>query len=243
MEQDYLIADRTIRISSIHNRVHELCRDYRCDRVDDVDINVVTSQEDIDFELNRPSRTPSPLSHDAYLEELAVYRAISERMPSFDTVLVHGSCVAVDGAAYLFCAPSGTGKSTHTFLWRKMLGERALMVNDDKPLIRIKDGAALAYGTPWNGKHHLSTNIAVPLRSICILGRSDSNHIEPLERDDAWTTIMRQVYRPSDPAATAATLTLVNQLVDSVDLWRLSCNKEEEAAELSYAAMSGKELS
>ena len=106
---------------------------------------------------------------DDYLETLAVCRRIAERMPEHDTFLFYGSCIAVDGAGYVFTAKSGTGKSTHTRLWREMLGVRAVMVNDDKPLIRIADDGSVIYDPPWDCNHHLSHNIAVPLKAICIL--------------------------------------------------------------------------
>ena len=94
---------------------------------------------------------------DAYLETLAVYRKIAVRMLQHDTLLMHGSAVAVDGKAYLFIAASGTGKSTHTRLWREQFGARAVMVNDDKPLVHVKEDGVTVCGTPWDGKHRLST--------------------------------------------------------------------------------------
>lgn len=194
---------------------------------------VQVSPQDIDLERSRADR---PGYSDAYLETLAVYRKIAERMPAYDTFLFHGSAIAVDGAAYIFTAKSGTGKSTHTRLWREMLGERAVMVNDDKPLIRVHpDGAATVYGTPWDGKHHLSSNIAVPVRAICILERAQENRIREISKAEALPMLLQQTYRPADPAALAKTLTLIDRL--NVKLYRLGCNMEKEAAEVSYNAM------
>jgi serine kinase of HPr protein (carbohydrate metabolism regulator) len=65
-------------------------------------------------------------------------------MPYYDTFLFHGSAIAVDGVGYLFTAKSGTGKSTHARLWRELLGARAVMVNDDKPLLRVTEGRSAA---------------------------------------------------------------------------------------------------
>ena len=195
---------------------------------------VQVSQQDIDLERSRADR---PGYSDAYLETLAVYRRIAERMPAYDTFLFHGSAIAVDGAAYIFTAKSGTGKSTHARLWREMLGERAVMVNDDKPLIRVHpDGAATVYGTPWDGKHHLSSNIAVPVRAICILERAQENRIREISKAEALPMLLQQTYRPADPAALAKTLTLIDRL--NVKLYRLGCNMEKAAAEVSYNAMN-----
>ena len=89
----------------------------------------------------------------------------------YDTILFHGSAVAVDGIGYLFTAKSGTGKSTHTRLWRELFGERAVMLNDDKPLIKVSENGIIVYGTPWDGKHRLSTNTFVPLKGICFMSK------------------------------------------------------------------------
>lgn len=66
----------------------------------------------------------------------------------FRGILLHSSCVVVDGAAYAFSADSGTGKSTHTALWLKHFGNRAYMLNDDKPAIRLVGDRVYACGTP-----------------------------------------------------------------------------------------------
>lgn len=57
-------------------------------------------------------------------------------LPMYGGFFLHASAVALDGAAYLFSADSGTGKSTHTGLWMDCFGqERAQIINDDKPAV------------------------------------------------------------------------------------------------------------
>ena len=237
----YQIGEKRIMISSLHEDVHRLCADYRADGQPDFTVQV--TQANIDFEREKSAREDElegipvrPFS-DAYLEKLAVYRKIAERMPDYDTFLFHGSAVSVDGAGYLFTAKSGTGKSTHARLWRELLGERAVMVNDDKPLIRVTEKGAIVYGTPWDGKHRLSSNIAVPLKAICILERAEENHIAPITKSEALPMLIQQAYRPADPAAMEKTLELIVRL--DVRFFRLSCNMEFSAAELSYHTMKG----
>lgn len=240
MTNVYRFAGLTIRVTSLYEEVHRLCTEYL---VPDhtVDFAVRTTAADIDFERENSAAKDAaegiPLRRfsDPYLETLAVYRKIAERIPAYDTFLFHGSAVAVDGAAYLFTAKSGTGKSTHTRLWREFLGERAVMVNDDKPLIRVTDGKSIIYGTPWDGKHHLSRNVAVPLKAICILERAEENHIEQVTRSEVLPMLIQQAYRPSDPISLANTLTLIERL--NVGFYRLSCNMDISAAELSYHTM------
>ena len=236
----YKIADKVVEVNSIYDEVHEYCSDYLTD--EPADYSVTTTQADIDFECEKSAREDEiegiPTRHfsDSYLEELAVYRKIAEQMIDFDTILFHGSVVAVDGVGYLFTAKSGTCKSTHTMLWREYFGDLAVMVNDDKPLLHIAD-TVTAYGTPYNGKHRLGTNISVPLKAICILTRAEDNHIEPITREQAYTMLLQQVYRPADMLKMAKTLDLVDRLADSVKLYKLGCNMDISAAKIAYEGM------
>lgn len=158
---------------------------------------------------------------------------------NFDAMLLHASAVILDGWAYLFSAPSGTGKSTHTTLWRTVFGEeRALILNDDKPAIRLENGRFYAYGTPWSGKTDMNINRRVPLAGICMLGRGEHNEIEPFTGVEAIHDLMEQTLRPKDPAKLMKLLELVDKLFTEVPVWKMKCNMDPEAARVSYEAMS-----
>lgn len=241
MTGTYRIAGRVIGIRSLYAEVHEYCKDYRCEEVPE--ITVETTVADIAYEREQSIRTarlegrqPSN-SSDSYLEELAVYRKIAEKMPLFDTFLFHGSCIAVDGEGYLFTARSGTGKSTHTRLWREMLGDRAIMVNDDKPLMTASECGIMIHGTPYNGKHRLGSNISVPLKAICLLERAADNTIERVSPHEVYPRLLQQTYRPRDPAALVKTMELLDTVIENVKLYRLGCNMESEAARVAYEGM------
>jgi len=228
----YSFAGKVVEVNSLNEKVHEYCAEYLTEAP--ADFSVTTTQDDIEYER---SRSEIPGYSDGYLEELAVYRKISEKMPYFDTMLFHGSVVAVDGAAYLFTAASGTGKSTHVALWRKFFGERAVMVNDDKPLLHIGD-VVTAYGTPYDGKHRLSNKIAVPLKAVCILTRAAENSIVPITKSEAYAMLIQQAYRPNNVIALQKTMALVDKLADNVRLYRLGCNMDIEAAKVAYEGMN-----
>lgn len=228
----YEFAGKVVEVNSLYEKVHDYCADYKTDAP--ADFEVVISGEDIEYEKVHAEREGYA---DGYLEELAVYRKISEKMPSYDTILFHGSVVAVDGAAYMFTAASGTGKSTHAALWREYFGDRAVMVNDDKPLLHIGD-VVTAFGTPYDGKHRLSNKIAVPLKAICILTRAPENSIVPVTKSEAYPMLIQQAYRPNDVFALRKTLTLVDKLAGSVGLFKLGCNMDVEAAKVAYEGMN-----
>ena len=171
-------------------------------------------------------------------ELLAIYRKISTQLINHDTLLIHGSAISVDGKAYLFIAPSGTGKSTHTRLWREHFGHRALMVNDDKPLIKIEDDVVYACGTPWSGKHRLDNNVMVPLAGICFLERGETNSIAKLKVEDAYEYLLLQTYRPEVDDLSIRTFDLLDKLLAQVPFYKMQVNNfSEDAVETSYEAM------
>ena len=235
------LAGKTIAVSALYESTMQFCRDYLCGGP--ADFSVAVSVADIAFEREKSAREdalegiPTRQFSDEYLETLAVYRRIAEGMPEYDTLLFHGSVVAVDGQGYLFTAKSGTGKSTHTSFWRQQFGSRAVMVNDDKPLLQIRDGAVWACGTPWDGKHRLSTNTAVPLKGICILERGAENTIEPISAKAALPMLLQQSYRPGTPEGTAKLLALLDRLTALVPFYRLHCNLDPAAALVAYEGM------
>ncbi len=238
------LAEKIIEIEHLFTYIEEYCRDYITADSGKSDFSIFITKDDIEYERERSRKEDMAEGikvrefNDDYLETLAVYRKISEKMPDFDTILFHGSAVAVDGEGFLFTAKSGTGKSTHTRLWRVRFGDRAVMVNDDKPLIKIcEDGSAVVYGTPWDGKHRLSNNISVPLKALCILKRGETNEIAEITKQKAYPMLLQQVYRPRDPVSMKKTMELLERL--NVNLAELKCNMSPEAAEVSYTFMKG----
>lgn len=238
------IAGTAISVTANFESTREFCADYLCACAPDFSVSL--SPSDIAFEREKSAREDALEGHsvrehsDAYLETLALQRKITEGLFAHGILLFHGSVIAVDGIGYLFTAKSGTGKSTHTRLWRQHFGERAVMVNDDKPFLRITAHGVTAYGTPWMGKHRLGANISVPLKAICILSRGDRNHIQKLPAKEAVFMLLQQSSRPRDPKQMPRYLELVDQLSAAVDFYDLRCNMEPEAARIAYEGIQGK---
>lgn len=171
-------------------------------------------------------------------ELMCTGRTFYTELLNFHGFMLHSSAVAVDGKAYLFSAPSGTGKSTHTEQWLKLFGERAQIINDDKPAIRIETDGIFAYGTPWSGKSDLNINGRFDIAGICVLERAEKNYIVPLDEGTAVYSILNQTIRPSDPLKMATLLSHLDKVIKAVPVWKMGCNISTEAAEIAYKAMS-----
>ena len=224
----YKIADVVFTTEHKYGYVEKVCADYICES-EDAEVNLVVTDEDILYERSKGAEDLT----DSYLESLVLCRKLCDyALDKKDAFFMHGSAIMVDGEAYLFTAKSGTGKSTHTRLWRELLGERAVMINDDKPIIRLIDGKFYAYGTPWNGKHRLSTDTKAPIKAICILERGKE------APKDALLKILDQTLRPTKKERLEKELDLIGKLLKSVNLYKLWCNVSLDAAKLSYEFMS-----
>ncbi len=158
-----------------------------------------------------------------------------EALLHFNGFMLHSSGVVKDGYAYLFSADPGTGKSTHTALWQKYFGENnAMIINDDKPAIRLTDNKLWVYGTPWSGKTDKNINMKVPLGAIVFLERSENNWVKEIEPKEAIPLVMQQTIRPVEKDKMIMLLDMLDRVLSSVKLYRLGCNISDEAVEVSY---------
>lgn len=156
---------------------------------------------------------------------------------NFNGILLHSSCIVVDDMAYAFSADSGTGKSTHTQLWLDYFGDRAYMLNDDKPAIRIIGSKVYACGTPFSGKYDYSTPKVVELAGICFLERSTENWIKQADTAKAVFNIFSQTVRKLNRDKMDNLFNVIEEIFAKVPLYELGCNISQDAMLTSYNAM------
>ena len=238
------IAGHTAKVTSLFESTPQYFKSYLAD--EDAEFSIVVTRENIAFEqadlleeAHRDGFKPRVFT-DPFLERAAIQRAFAEYLFEHSILLFHGSAIAVDEEGFVFTAHSGTGKSTHTRLWMQAFGDRSVMVNDDKPFLTLTAAGVLLHGSPWSGKHGLDSNVTVPLKGICILERGSENHIFPVSPEDALPMLRKQAYAPLDELKLPAFLDLTRQLSVSVPLWKMTCNKDPEAATVAYNAMHNK---
>ena len=233
------IADVPVRIRCRHQVNIDFFRDYRTEKPERYVIE--PAEEDLTrmrAELGWKNDVKGLPRAESFLENNTIHLLLAERLVQENVLLMHGSALCMDGQAYIFTARSGTGKSTHTRLWREAFGDRVWMINDDKPMLRIEDSGVRVYGTPWNGKHRLSRNASAPLRAVVNLERDTFNHVEPLPKADAFQVLMKQVFGFRDPASAARVMELEIRLLGMTDFLLLGCNTEPDAAKTVWEEMN-----
>ena len=235
------IAGLPVQVRPLFETTGVYCRNYLSERepahfvvIHRADLELEQRLLDLEADEEGLKRRKFP---EPFLERSAIQRRVADALLERNVLMLHGSTVAVDGQAYLFTAACGTGKSTHTRLWRELLGGRALMVNDDKPFLRFTEDGILACGSPWSGKHGLDTNISVPLRGICILKRGPENKIRRIGAGECREMLRQQCHVPEGMEDRVEAL--LSELEEGVAFWEMECTKDIQAAQTAYDVMHG----
>lgn len=156
------------------------------------------------------------------------------------TAMFHASVITVEKRGYIFLGHSGTGKSTHSRLWLENI-EGSALLNDDNPIVRIIDGTAKVYGSPWSGKTPCYINGSAEVGAFVSLEQAPENSIDKLKAARSFaclmaaTSCMKQNERIYD--GICDTLTAV---ASSVPVFRLKCLPNKEAAVICHSAITGK---
>ncbi|MGN0502571.1 MAG: hypothetical protein ACI4HN_06570, partial [Ruminococcus sp.] len=229
----YLIADLVTEIEPKYDNLRNLAKlfEYYGDRNTDIFLSV--SEEYINSLIKRmvPGTTIGAA------EEFSYAGKFCKSIIKYNAMLIHSSAIEYKGKAYLFAADSGVGKSTHTALWRKAFGNEVKMINDDKPVVRIIDGKAIVYGTPFDGGSGIANNISAPLGAVVFIERGENNSIRKAQTPE----IIRKLYFSTAHFVSRDTagkmLTNFENLISCTDFYILTCNMDISAAHIAREAI------
>ena len=231
----YDIAGLKVNIINPTGRTEKQSRAYLAENQDEnqhIDITINVDEQRV---INAMKEHPE-LRQDDW-EYMLTGSDFYTELIKFGGILLHSSCIVVDDMAYAFSADSGVGKSTHTQLWLKHFGDRAYMLNDDKPAIRIIDGEVYACGTPFSGKYDYSTPKNVKLAGICFLERSETNFIKKADTSKAVFNIFSQTVRRLSSEGMENLFDVLEEIFAKVPIFEFGCNISDDAVLTSYNAM------
>ena len=227
-----MVAGQVAEILSEYRPASSLYADFRTDRPPDFQITLTDDDLYLDAVLNGAKKKIE-------IKTAAILQKMADALFDYDILLFHGAVLALHDRAFMFTAPSRTGKTTHLMKWLDYLPD-ASVVNGDKPFIKFSDDGRppLACGSPWAGKENLYTNTMVPLKSIILMERAEENHIEQITFAQAFPFLLQQVYRPDDEEKMRKTLRLMQRLNPAVSFWRFQCNNfKDDCFDVAYNAL------
>lgn len=227
------IADVKIKIIHKYSHIHNLCKDYLTDSVN-FDFTIESNDEDI----NREMQLSGNQFGKEVCEATCIHREITKNMVKYGVILIHSAVVVVDDYAYVFMAKSGVGKSTHINMWLKYFGEKAIVLNGDKPMFAFRtidnEEKLVAFGTPWRGKEGLGCNIRKPVKAIYLLERGEVNRVVKASQSEVISKIFHQVLLPTEKNELDIFMKILNKIICQVPFFKLNCTISEEAAKTAY---------
>ena len=228
----YKIADMNIKFETKSSYILQRLKPYiTADKKYDYEITV--SEDDIKYE-----RSLTGDSGVNMLENLALFRHICNKvLESYNGMFLHCASLKYNGKAYLFTAPSGTGKTTHIRLWMKHLGDRVEVINGDKPVLRKKGDNVIVYGTPWQGKENYGSNINAPLGGIFLLHRASENSVKKATVKESLPFLFSQTLRPYEKDNMIKLFDLLEYIVENIPIYNLNCNMEKQALETALSVI------
>lgn len=173
--------------------------------------------------------------HFLYRFIVTLFGIISARR---QTVKIHASVTELNGKALIFLGKSGTGKSTHSRLWREFVPGSTLL-NDDEPIVRVfNDKPVRVYGAPWSGSTPCYKNESAEVAAIVHLYQSPENKLRELNKIEALSLLYPStvVFR-SDAGNKNMIFDTVTDIVQQVPFYRLDCRPDREAVMLTRTLM------
>ena len=144
---------------------------------------------------------------------------------------IHSASVLYKEKAWLFSAPSGTGKSTHASLWTTY--SDAIDINGDLNLIGILNGIPTVFGIPWCGTSEIFSNRNYPLGGVVFLKQAPESSIEKLNFEKALVTLSRRTISPLwNSASLEKMIKDLEPVSEAVTSLRLYCTKAPDAQKI-----------
>lgn len=112
-------------------------------------------------------------------------------MDTEEGLLLHASAVVREDKAYVFLGRSGAGKSTIS----QISYDKGLSVlNDDRVIVRKKNGRFFAFGNPWHGTFGKFENRSYEIAGLYFIHKKPEHKILPLSFDEAFSAFSKNVF-------------------------------------------------
>lgn len=235
------IGNIVANVDSNHDYIGKICSPYFTD--DQANCGIILDQTSIEAERKRAADLRREMgllpaeADDWFLEVYVLLHKLLPFLPAHEMLFMHGSAISYNGKAYIFVAPSGTGKSTHRRLWKERFGEAVTVINDDKPFLTFVEDKVYLCGTPWRGKHAIGKNMTAELGGICILSQGKTNEIRQLKASEAVKQIIKQSNLAEYKENALLALDLIDRLLQTVPVYHLSCTPTLDAVDVCFHEM------
>ena len=230
-------ANKVLKINAFNESTKRYCGAFLTNEEPEYEITM--TEEDLKNE-----RSNSETGQVYVNEEIsALYRKIADLLVEDGIVVFHSSAISINGGGFLITARSGVGKSTHAKLLSEYIKEDFKYINDDKPLLEVKDNKVTVYSSPWNGKERRGNNISAPLKAIIFLNRGESNtYRKIINKEEIYIKMLSQIYLPKEKTKREKALNIADKLLKNVNFYEINVTKDVESAKMTYEEIIKNEI-
>jgi hypothetical protein len=133
-------------------------------------------------------------------------------------IMMHACGIDDGGRGYLFAGNSTHGKSTLARIWQ----DHTTILNDDRIILRLRDGRFWMYGTPWHGDYNGISPHGVPLEKVFFLHKALTNSVIRIEGVSAISRLIARAFPPLwDDKGMSYSLDFCSQLIENVPCYDL----------------------
>ena len=230
------IVNRVLEINAFNETTKRYCGRFLSE--EEPQYFITMTEEDLKNESTNSSNGQVYVSE----EISALYRKIADMFVEEDILVFHGSSFVVNGSGFIVTARSGVGKSTHVNLLKQLLGDELIYINDDKPLLEVKDDVTI-FSNPWNGKERRGNNTFAPLKAILFLGRSEEpNYRKVINKQEIYIKLMSQSYLPREKDKREKALKIVDAILKKTNFYEINVNMDIESATMTYERIIKNEI-
>ena len=226
----YKIADLIVEYTAKYDDLKRLSEQFVYSGEGKTDITLSVTDKQLENMLSRSVEGTTI----GGIENLAMSSEFNRSAIKHGVMLVHSSALIYNNGAYLFSADSGVGKSTHTKLWLKAFGDKVHIMNDDKPVVRLYDDHAQAYGTPFDGGSGIALNESYPLKAIIFVERGEENSVRIPDNKEIIQKLYFQTARMVNRETAEKMLVNMERLLHLTKFYILTCNMDISAAYTAY---------
>ena len=226
----YKIADLIVDYTAKYEDLEKLSEQFKYSGEKEADITLAVPNKHLENLLSRSAKGTTI----GGIENFAISSEFNREAIKYGVMLVHSSALIYNNEAYLFSADSGVGKSTHTKLWLKAFGDKVHIMNDDKPVVRLYDDHAQAYGTPFDGGSGIALNESYPLKAIIFVERGEENSVRIPDNKEIIQKLYFQTARMVNRETAEKMLVNMERLLHLTKFYVLTCNMDISAAHTAY---------
>lgn len=224
-------ADFFVEINPLYDYTKKMIKYFETDEVPTSQVITLGEKfSDDDYKKYNSLHPEVPVDE---AEHIFLATEFFRKILKYNAIMIHSSAIKYNGKCYLFSADSGIGKSTHTSLWQEVYGDKVQIINDDKPIIRIKNNKLIVYGSPFAGGTMKFQNDSADLGAIVFLERSKNNSIEELSPQSAMRYLFKESVRKIGKNQMNNSLNMISVILENCKFYKLKCNMDKSSAILS----------